>query len=73
VSHTREAYYQTETALQGLDLPEAPEGGSRWLRWWRWVHHIAIFCPFIMGSACFAYTNPYTYDRLSNRPCSVKT
>jgi site-specific DNA recombinase len=28
-------YYQAETALQILDLIEAPEGGSNWLRWWR--------------------------------------
>ena len=28
-------YYQAETALQVLDLVEAPEGGSNWLRWWR--------------------------------------
>jgi hypothetical protein len=28
-------YYQTETALQVLELIEAPEGGSNWLRWWR--------------------------------------
>ena len=29
------AYYQAETALQILDLIEAPEGGSTWLQWWR--------------------------------------
>ncbi len=29
------SYYQAETALQILDLIEAPEGGSNWLRWWR--------------------------------------
>ena len=29
------SYYQAETALQVLDLIEAPEGGSNWLRWWR--------------------------------------
>ena len=29
------AYYQAETALQVLDLVEAPEGGSNWLHWWR--------------------------------------
>lgn len=28
-------YYQAETALQVLDLIEAPEGGSTWLHWWR--------------------------------------
>ena len=29
------SYYQAETALQVLDLIEAPEGSSNWLRWWR--------------------------------------
>ena len=29
------SYYQAETALQVLDLLEAPEGGSNWLSWWR--------------------------------------
>ena len=28
-------YYQAETALQVLDLIEAPEDGSNWLQWWR--------------------------------------
>ena len=28
-------YYQAETALQVLDLIEAPESGSTWLQWWR--------------------------------------
>jgi hypothetical protein len=28
-------YYQAETALQVLDLIEAPEGGSRYVNWWR--------------------------------------
>ena len=28
-------YYQAETALQVLELIEAPEGGSNWLSWWR--------------------------------------
>jgi len=32
---TRRPYYQAETALQVLDLIEAPEGGSTWLKWWR--------------------------------------
>src|SRR5262249_27271387 len=29
------SYYKAETALQVLDLIEAPEGGSNWLGWWR--------------------------------------
>ena len=28
-------YYQAETALQVLDLLEAPESGSTSLNWWR--------------------------------------
>ena len=32
---TERPYYQAETALQVLDLIEAPEGGSTWLKWWR--------------------------------------
>ena len=35
VPEVGKAYYQAETALQVLDLIEAPEGGSNWLRWWR--------------------------------------
>ena len=31
----RKAYCQAETALQALDLIEAPEDGSTWLDWWR--------------------------------------
>ena len=29
------SYYGAETALQVLDLIEAPEGGSNWFCWWR--------------------------------------
>ena len=29
------AYYKAETALQTLELIEAPESGSNWLCWWR--------------------------------------
>jgi len=41
-------YYQAETALQVLDLIEAPEDGSNWLQWWRrWASNPR---PEILGS-----------------------
>jgi len=41
-------YYQAETALQVLELIEAPEDGSNWLQWWRrWASNPR---PEILGS-----------------------
>jgi hypothetical protein len=61
------AHYQAETAIQVLNLLEAPEGGLTWLRWWTQSQPIRTLAELQMSFALHETRPPFAYRHLADR------
>jgi hypothetical protein len=66
------AYYQAETALQALDLIEAPEAGSTWSHWWTQSLPIRTLAQLPLGFPIIETRQPFLYQYLAEKASKLE-